>query len=216
MLRKRFRRLTKEQIKFITEILAYDKNIKTCDACREHLFGPCEQCNFSDGLLKNMLIESYIPVVLHIAKKLGGRKYFEVQSVGLYSLTKAVNNLPTDLKSLDAYLWVYITREIKRFLILDTTIKVPCHGSATHRHLRSTFSITDYICTQGGQDAVDLNELLSGLPKTQNEEIVLKCLVEGGYSIGDMAAKCKLGKPRISQIKGEVVDRLLKKLRAAK
>jgi DNA-directed RNA polymerase specialized sigma subunit len=167
-------------------------------------------------LLRNILIESYVPLCQYIAKKLAGRKWMEARNVGLLALTKAINNLPENLRNPNAYLGTYITREIKRFLILDTTIKVPVYGSATHRHLRSTFSITDHVAVKGEQDAVDLKEFLEQIPRNKNEEAILKCITEGGYSLQEMTSFCNVKEARVCQIKQDLQYRILARLRAVK
>lgn len=212
--RKHLKVLDSETVKIIVDHLEHNKDLLSCDICREHLWGPCETCSFPHYLLRNVLIESYIPLVQHIARKLGGKKFAEARSVGLLALTKVVNKLPANLQYPDTFIGVTVTREIKRFLILDTTIKVPAYGSATHRHLRSTFSITDHIASQGEQDAVDLIELLNKIPQTKNEETILKCIVEGGYSLKEMASLCTVGEARVSQIKQDLLERVLVKIRA--
>ena len=97
---------------------------------------------------------------------------------------------------------------MKTFLILDTVIKVPVYGMQTHAHLRYVRRIHGDIAVSGSQTTVDLDELLNRIPRNKNEETVMRCILEGGYSLRDMAEMCSLERARISQIKQSLLDRI--------
>jgi DNA-directed RNA polymerase specialized sigma subunit len=163
--------------------------------------------------ISDILIESHIPMVMDIAKKIGGSKRLEATSVGLLTLVDKVNSLPSDIKNVGAYLRVWVTREIKTFLLADTTIHVPFYGSGSHSHLRHTYNVVGNVAVDGGQTLIDLYEIIYRIPKNRAEETIMQCLMEGGYSLRDMAFLCCLGQARISQIKNDLLDRLQAELR---
>jgi RNA polymerase sigma factor (sigma-70 family) len=208
-LRTFFPRLKEEEVELFVRALWENGSVKTCVICNKtKLSGSCSDCLFVDRNAKDVLIESFIPLVMSISKRIGGTKRNDIVSVGLLALTEAINNIPPDIRSLEAYVRSTVAGKIKTFLINDTVIQVPSYGVATHKHLKSTMTIANDIPVSGEQTSVDLSEIINSIPRNKKESIILSCLLEGGYSLRDMADMCGVERARVSQIKHDLLDRL--------
>lgn len=214
-LRTVFPRLKEKEVNGLIKIIQSTNESITCDVCKELLFEEreCSTCPFKERKVQDVLIESFIPLALSIAKRLGGSNRKEVVSVSLLALTEAIAKMPNDIRSLEAYVRVFVAGKIKNFLLADSVIQVPRYGLATHSHLKATYAISGDIPVSGEQTAVDLNEIIATVPRNKNEEVILNCLLEGGYSLQDMSNLCGVGEARVSQVKQLVLDRLQTVLR---
>ncbi|MEA1999813.1 MAG: hypothetical protein U9N61_10910 [Euryarchaeota archaeon] len=214
-LRTCFPRLKESQVDLLVESILSGGDPESCAICNKLLFNSqdCSECPFKGKCIKDILIESFIPLAMSIAKRLGGYGYKEVIDEALLALTEAINCIPSDIRSVEAYVRVRVTQRLKKFLILDTTIRVPEYGLATHQHLRTTYQIDGNVSSPGEQEVVEINELLARVPKNKNEEIILKCITEGGYSLRDMSDKCRVHESRVSQIKQLLLERIMLTLR---
>lgn len=213
-LRTFFPRLKETELNALIDLVKLGENPVSCTVCNGDIFTgrDCSQCPFKGRVVRDLLIESHIPLVMDIARKIGGRQRKECTSVGLLALTEAVNRIPRDIRCLEAYIRKCVTDQVKLFLIKDTVIQVPPYGSLTHgflRHVRSlSGSNAGQLAVLGEQTTVDLNELLSRIPQNRTEETIMRCITEGGYSLRDMAEMCNLGEPRVSQIRQDLLGRI--------
>lgn len=214
-LRTVFPRLKEKEVVELVKIIQFDEQCVTCDICNKTIFEEreCSTCPFKNRKARDVLIESFIPLALSIAKRLGGNNRKEVVSVSLLALTEAVADMPDDIRSLEAYVRVFVAGRIKNFLLADSVIQVPRYGLATHGHLKSIYALPSSISVSGEQTAVDLNEIISRIPQTKNEEVILNCILEGGYNLQDMSAMCGVGEARVSQVKQLLLERLQTVLR---
>lgn len=210
-LHNHFPRLKPEEIAAL--LAGVDRDAISCVNCnREAIRGyDCDVCPFKGRKTKDILIESFIPLVMSIARRFGGENRQEIIGVGLLALTETVVHVPGDIRSLEAYIRSSVTGKIKNFLVTNTTIRVPPYGSVTHGRLRRTPQLTGEAATHGEQGLVDLYEILDKIPRNKNEEVILRCMAEGGYSLADMAERCNLSTPRVSQIKQSLLERVFNK-----
>lgn len=205
-LRAYFPRLGEEELSKFVNFLKQGNNPISCDICEFNK--KCSGCSYKQKPIRDVVIESHIPLVISIARILGGHKRVEATSVGLLALTKAVDGMPHDIINIGGWVRKLVTEEIKTFLISDTTIRVPNYGLITHRHLRVTFALDGNTSVMGEQSLVDLREILTRIPRNKNERTVMRCIEEGGYSVRDMAQMCNLGRSSVSQIKHKLLTRI--------
>ena len=206
-LRANFPRLEEDELYKFVNILTKGDNPDACAICNKPESN-CSKCYRQSKSIRDVVIESHIPLVLGIAGRLGGGKKPEAISIGLLALTKAVDGMPKDIVNLGGFVRTWVAGDIKKFLLADAVVPVPFFGMQDHGHLRLTAPLADYTGVEGDQCLVDLYEVLEAIPQNENEETIMRCLEEGGYSLQDMSDMCDLGRPRVSQIKHSLLDRI--------
>ncbi len=223
-LRRVFPRLPQEAVNFISETLRNKENPISCDCCKNYIFSnelDCWEgrCPFIKRRVRDLLIESHIPLVKRIVNTVTAPKdYYECISVGLLALTEAINKIP-DLRpnsNIGAYVRIFVTKELKQFILTNTVIKVPAYAHPSYNFLRKTHLVrsnSDFAQVPGQQTQVDLDESLSKIVGTMYEQIILKCIIGKGYSGKDMAEMCKITTQRVSQIKNKLEDKILEILK---
>lgn len=218
-----FPRLTEETVNLVVEILRNKENPISCDCCENYIFSNIDICKagtcpFIKRRVKDLLIESHIPLVKRIVNTITASKdYYEYISVALLALTEAVNKIPElyPNSNIGGYIRTFITKELKQFILTSTVIRVPHYADSSYNFLRNTINMgsRDLAQTFGKQGQVDLDESLSKIVETMYEQIILKCLIDRGYSGEDMAKMCNLTESRVSQIKGELEQKILEILK---
>lgn len=216
-LQKVFPRLDGWAFDYVCEILNNNENPLSCEVCDEDIFSDnCNKCSFKNRRVKDLLIESHIPLVKHIVKTIcDPRDYDEIISVGLLALTRAVDKLPTLYvdSNISAYFRVFVTREIKQFILTNTVIKVPAYAHKKYNFLRRTREGGDHPTQVFSSELqVDLDDVLEKIPDTVNDSIVMGCLIKGGYSGKEMAELCHVTTARISQLKQQLVKKIYQQL----
>jgi hypothetical protein len=204
-LRTHFPRLEEKELNRFVNLLKQGNNPISCNICKTS--EKCPECPHKQKPIRDIVIESHIPLVMYVAKILGGNKRVEAAGVGLLALTQAIDDMPHDIVNIGGWVRKWVTEKIKTFLISDTTIRVPHYGLPTYSHLRVTFALDGNTSVMGEQGLVDLREILVRIPQTEN------CIEEGGYSVQDMAEMCSLGRSSVSQIKHRLLDRIQTALR---
>ncbi len=208
-LRKFFPRLKDSEIIALSDFVKFGKNPISCTVCEGIIFvgQTCSTCPFKGRNVRDVLIESYIPMVIDIAGKIARYNRKECISVGLLALTEAINRIPKDIRVLNSYIRTCVTGQIKMFLVEDATIKIPRNNPNPYKFLRRMYDLGD-AAVSGGQAVIDLNEILNKIPQTQTEEIIMRCITEGGYSLQDITEMCDLEQSRISQIRQSLFGRI--------
>lgn len=210
-IRVKFHRLQQHQIDVIVDLLKEGENPKICDVCKGELFD--HTCPHLGKSIRDVLIESYAILVLDIAKKISTyRKRNDAVSEGMLALTEAVDRLPQDIENAGAWIRTYVTLSMRRFLELDSVIHVPQYKKS-HSFLRGSPSIRLEHVEHGDCEATDLIDLLNSIPENDKEETVMQCMIEGGYSLRDMADMCYVTCSRISQIRQNLETRIESALR---
>lgn len=198
----------------LTNLLIENGNIKCCSICSKiSLFVDCENCPYKGKKIKTVLIESYIPLAKHIASRIVGGKCDDEVCVGMLALTQSVNNLPKltirNIKDVKNYIGAYITCEVKHYVLTNGIIKVPYYGRKTHSFLKHLSRLANKTPIKGEQEKIDIYEALESIPKDEKERTILRCMVEGGYSLKDMEEITGLKQSYISRIKGRLLEKVL-------
>lgn len=196
---RKFHKLSTAEENLIIEFLQLGSNPTCCDICGDGIFerSICDNtCPFKNKTCEDALVESYIPLTLYLAKR-----YKANDSVGaaLLALIRAIRSIPDDLRDINAWIKVWVTGYLKNNMKADRKQKIYCNP--------------DQDCTVlGTQTLVDLNEILSTIPKTDKEKIIMDCVTGGGYSLDDMSILTNLGIKRVSQIKQDIEQRIWEEL----
>ena len=221
-LQKRYVRLTEENVNTIFTVLNNKENPLTCECCEEYGFSPtrsCEGCSIANRHVKEILIESHIPLVRSIVSKLSWKHgtYRENLSAGLLALTEAVSkaHFLTSDSNISAYIRNYVTRAIKNFIIHDSIIKVPRYADAKYNFLRNVWLDQEYekaAIPNNTELQVDLDDFLKTIPKSWIDNKVLSYLIEGGYTGKEIAQLCSMTPSMISRVKLQLEDKIRKEL----
>jgi RNA polymerase sigma factor (sigma-70 family) len=173
----------------------------------------CEVCPHAGKTIRDLLTESYITLVLDVANKISlVETRDDAISEGLLALIKAVDLITDDTINVGAWIRTWVTQNMRRYLITDSTVYVPQGDVEAYKHLRNSPSIQGEHPTRDESMPVDLLDLLDTIPKSEGEEIVLKCMIEGGYSVEDMSLMCNFSRPRVSQVRHGLIERIYNKL----
>lgn len=208
-LKRQFITLSNEEKEELTNYILEENYCKICKKKK------CEGCLDKNKSVKQILIESYIPLAIKIATDISSNKREDLISVALLALTKAISNLKEHKPFLHPYIIKTIVKSVKSFAILDTVIKVPWNGEKDYKFLRSTLMFSSGIkskcsCTHGREKYIELIEIVKKVPRDEVEKIILQCIIGGGYSVSDMAELCNLNYSNTSRIKNLLLDRLMK------
>lgn len=190
---RKFKRLSDEQIDEIIEIIRITDSV----------------------VHKNILIESYVPLVIYCSSKIGSGfqyKLDDIISSGLLALTVAVNKISTleHVYDVPAYIGKYIVGEIRHFIALDTIIKVPPYATR-YKYLRTVYTepyLWENVPVEGDQATFEIEEYLETIPRNEIQKTILNCMMEGGYTGLDIADMCAVSEARISQVKDTIMERI--------
>jgi DNA-directed RNA polymerase specialized sigma subunit len=142
--------------------------------------------------------------------------FHDLVGVGSLILTERVNNLPDNLKNLDAYIFTHIRKEMLKYITFDSLIKMSDYAKKVSIPIKVEYWVNeeDIGIIHGDQGLLEIRELLEGIPKTENENVIFNCIMEGGYQLQDMADMCiNIGKTRVCQIKQELELKMLEAFR---
>lgn len=149
------------------------------------------------------VVRHYIPLTLAICKRFGYDNNVEdIRCVGLLALVEVVNRLdPENINDYDAFIGSWVKGKIRTFV---------------YRKKPMVYFPNQFLEEQksamvpGRQTEVDIEELFEKIPENINEEIILKCIRERGYTLKDMVEACqeRIKRPRVSQIKHKLLDRI--------
>ena len=182
-----------------------------CQVC-QILNLTCSTCTLKRKLITHVLIENYIPLTLTLAKKFSNRRNRdELVGVSLLALVEAVSRIPKldTIENFKAYICSRIMFAVKKFILTDGIIKLKVNSAKENLGLRIVFPIKDCECHHGARLSLEVREQIEKVIKDNNERVILDCIVKGGYKTADMADMCGKSKGRISQIKGDLIERLM-------
>ena len=208
-MQRTYLQLNHEEVFALVNVIKNEGNMGLCGVC--HLLSvTCDQCTEKNRPVVHVLIENYIPLVLSSARKFSTFKSRDdLVGVGLLAVVEAVSRIPKlkDLTKFDAYVHSCIVFKMKEFVLTDGTIRLKVNRVKGNLHLRHTSPITDYARREH-TSTLELREILAKVIKTDVEQVIIDCLMQGGFSNNDIAEMCDKSAGRISQIKNDLMARL--------
>ncbi len=212
-------RLSEDFVKIIISYLERGEEPYCRDICNRCI-GHCT-CEYKDKLARQALIESFIPLAKLTLKKYGFRKPWymaELLSEAMLALAKSVDMLDSTILEPAAYVRFYISKQVLRFAICDSTIKVPLESTETHGYLRKCYLqstigndlFDEYTCYDPHvDDALGLDEVIRETIVRERDRGILDLILEGGWTHSEIADTFDLTRARISQLSYEIQQKLV-------
>ena len=197
--------LSDEQVLSLVKAVVED-DYYVCGVCSV-LKLPCKNHKTS----KELLIEKFIPLVYTLANKYSTRNTKDdLVGVGLLTLVEIIDNLYKlkDTNEIAKYINFKVMRQIKEYLVTENTIVLTRSTYKKYQHLKTIFSMHEYNVEVYDVCSVDINDFIENKIKNKTEKIIIRCIMEGGYTKNDIAQECGLSPCYVSQIKANLFRRL--------
>ena len=167
--------------------------------------------------LRDLLIESHMPLVCKVASEYASTDNDNIAGVALLALIEAVDRLEC-LKVINDQPTAYIMTCVRRQILtsLNTNHLVPVAPDAYKDGSRFGVRVDSYIMEnhQGYDDPcihVDARDVMDACVKTETQRIVADSLLMGGYHRSSLAQQCGVTPARIGQVRKHLTNRFVAK-----
>lgn len=175
-----FLRLNDDVVKNIIHFLELEDNPKYGDIC--HIcVGGC-RCEYRDKYARDVLIESFIPMVkAYVFRTYQGRQEWylrEILSEGMLILTETVNQLHSNVESPRKFIASHVALSLRRFVMYDRAVK------SRDKNLRVFHPMTNELkITQTEIPQIDLDDFIDNVITDAREKAILDALYKGYTTI---------------------------------